>query len=136
LLEASTSAQVASWSWPGEISSRTGRPLASTRAWIFVVRPLWRDLPKKYGPYTTAYNRFNRWAQGGHLGSFDGRRDESPRRQGADDRQLDRAGTSARLWGERKSGVRCVGRSRTSSARRSRASPRFCSPSAGKPHQP
>ena len=22
----------------------------------------WRDLPEMYGPYTTAYNRFNRWA--------------------------------------------------------------------------
>jgi transposase len=22
----------------------------------------WRDLPEVYGPYTTAYNRFNRWA--------------------------------------------------------------------------
>ena len=21
----------------------------------------WRDLPARYGPYTTAYNRFNRW---------------------------------------------------------------------------
>src|SRR5215207_2466312 len=21
----------------------------------------WRDLPERYGPYTTAYNRFNRW---------------------------------------------------------------------------
>jgi transposase len=23
----------------------------------------WRDLPERYGPYTTAYNRFNRWSQ-------------------------------------------------------------------------
>jgi len=22
----------------------------------------WRDLPARYGPYTTAYNRFNRWS--------------------------------------------------------------------------
>jgi len=21
----------------------------------------WRDLPERYGPYTTCYNRFNRW---------------------------------------------------------------------------
>ncbi len=26
----------------------------------------WRDLPKAYGPYTTAYNRFNRWSKRGH----------------------------------------------------------------------
>src|SRR5438445_396769 len=25
----------------------------------------WRDLPERYGPYTTAYNRFNRWSQRG-----------------------------------------------------------------------
>lgn len=25
----------------------------------------WRDLPKEYGPYTTAYNRFNRWSRRG-----------------------------------------------------------------------
>src|SRR3954454_2773372 len=23
----------------------------------------WRDLPERYGPYTTAYNRFNRWGK-------------------------------------------------------------------------
>src|SRR5260370_34093003 len=23
----------------------------------------WRDLPERYGPYTTAYNRFNRWSR-------------------------------------------------------------------------
>jgi len=25
----------------------------------------WRDLPERYGPYTTAYNRYNRWAKQG-----------------------------------------------------------------------
>ena len=25
----------------------------------------WRDCPRKYGPYTTIYNRFNRWAKRG-----------------------------------------------------------------------
>ena len=25
----------------------------------------WRDLPTEYGPYTTAYNRFNRWSMRG-----------------------------------------------------------------------
>ena len=25
----------------------------------------WRDLPERYGPYTTIYNRFNRWAKRG-----------------------------------------------------------------------
>jgi transposase len=25
----------------------------------------WRDLPERYGPYTTVYNRFNRWTKAG-----------------------------------------------------------------------
>ena len=25
----------------------------------------WRDLPERYGPYTTAYNRYNRWGERG-----------------------------------------------------------------------
>lgn len=25
----------------------------------------WRDLPERYGPYTTVYNRYNRWAKKG-----------------------------------------------------------------------
>ena len=25
----------------------------------------WRDLPKRYGPYTTCYNRYNRWSKNG-----------------------------------------------------------------------
>jgi transposase len=25
----------------------------------------WRDLPGRYGPYTTVYNRFNRWSKAG-----------------------------------------------------------------------
>ena len=25
----------------------------------------WRDLPERYGPYTTAYNRFNPWSRRG-----------------------------------------------------------------------
>jgi len=28
----------------------------------------WRDLPERYGPYTTAYNRFNRWSRRGLWG--------------------------------------------------------------------
>lgn len=33
----------------------------------------WRDCPREYGPYTTVYNRFNRWSrQGIWLGMFEG----------------------------------------------------------------
>jgi transposase len=30
----------------------------------------WRDLPERYGPYTTAYNRFNRWSARGIWGQM------------------------------------------------------------------
>lgn len=29
----------------------------------------WRDLPVRYGPYTTVYNRFNRWSKRGVWGA-------------------------------------------------------------------
>jgi transposase len=28
----------------------------------------WRDLPERYGPHTTCYDRFNRWANSGGFG--------------------------------------------------------------------
>jgi transposase len=28
----------------------------------------WRDLPEEFGPWQTAYNRFNRWAKAGRIG--------------------------------------------------------------------
>ena len=50
---------------------RGGRPRRDDRRVLngifFVLRTgtPWRDLPERYGPYTTAYNRFNRWAKEG-----------------------------------------------------------------------
>ena len=39
----------------------------------------WRDLPERYGPYTTVYNRFNRWSrQGIWLGMFKALTGKSP----------------------------------------------------------
>src|SRR5262245_38829464 len=29
----------------------------------------WRDLPERYGPYTSAYHRFNRWSRRVSIGS-------------------------------------------------------------------
>src|SRR5436309_13693502 len=48
-----------------------GRPTQDDRRVLngifFVLRTgtPWRDLPERYGPYTTVYNRFNRWAKKG-----------------------------------------------------------------------
>jgi transposase len=39
----------------------------------------WRDLPERYGPYTTVYNRFNRWAKRGvWLRMFEALAERSP----------------------------------------------------------
>jgi transposase len=33
--------------------------------WVLRSGAPWRDLPDRYGPYTTCYNRFNRWRKAG-----------------------------------------------------------------------
>ena len=33
--------------------------------WVLRAGAPWRDLPERYGPYTTCYNRFNRWRKAG-----------------------------------------------------------------------
>ena len=56
---------------PGAEGRKNGRPRPDDRKVIngifFVLRTgtPWRDLPERYGPYTTVYNRFNRWAKAG-----------------------------------------------------------------------
>ena len=38
----------------------------------------WRDLPERYGPYTTVYNRYNRWGERGiWKGIFDALSEEA-----------------------------------------------------------
>ena len=33
--------------------------------WVLRSGAPWADLPERYGPYTTCYNRFNRWTKAG-----------------------------------------------------------------------
>lgn len=48
-----------------------GRPFRSHRVivnaifYILCTGAPWRDLPERYGPWQTAYNRFNRWRKEG-----------------------------------------------------------------------
>src|SRR5215203_4419461 len=65
---------------PGADGSRNGRPRLDDRKVLngifFILRTgsPWRDLPERYGPYTTAYNRFNRWAKRGRRAQSRSRR--------------------------------------------------------------
>jgi transposase len=55
---------------PGARRSRRVDDRRIMNAVFFVLRTgiPWRDLPERYGPYTTAYNRFNRWSARGIWG--------------------------------------------------------------------
>lgn len=52
---------------------RPGRPWRSHRQvingmlWILATGAAWRDLPKRYGPWQSVYDRFNRWRSDGTL---------------------------------------------------------------------
>jgi transposase len=41
------------------------RPLLNGILWICHTGAPWRDLPERYGPWQTVYDRFNRWRQDG-----------------------------------------------------------------------
>jgi transposase len=41
------------------------RPLLNGILWICHTGAPWRDLPQRYGPWQTVYDRFNRWRQDG-----------------------------------------------------------------------
>jgi len=47
-------------------SARVGdRKIVNAIFYVLRTGMPWRDLPARYGPYTTAYNRFNRWSRRG-----------------------------------------------------------------------
>ena len=50
---------------PRGVSRVDDRRVLNAIFWILRTSSPWRDLPERYGPYTTAYNRFNRWAKAG-----------------------------------------------------------------------
>ncbi len=58
----------------GDGTPRVGRPTQEDRRvldgifYILRTGAPWRDLPERYGPYTSVYNRFNRWAKAGVWG--------------------------------------------------------------------
>jgi transposase len=60
--------------------------------WILRSGTPWRDLPGRYGPHTTCYNRFRRWT---HAGVWDRIMDAITDTHGGDVRMID--GTSVRV---------------------------------------
>jgi transposase len=44
---------------------RNNRRVLNGIFWVLRTGAAWRDLPERYGPYTSAYNRFNRWRKAG-----------------------------------------------------------------------
>ena len=60
--------------------------------WVLRSGSPWRDLPERYGPYTTCYNRFRRWTK---AGVWDRIMDAITDAHGGDVRMID--GTSVRV---------------------------------------
>ena len=44
---------------------RDHRTMVNACFWILNTGSPWRDLPERYGPWQTAFNRFNRWRKDG-----------------------------------------------------------------------
>lgn len=75
---------------------------------FFVLRTgsSWRDLPERYGPCTTVYNRFNRWAKAGvWLRIFEVLAEQSPQSMALIDSSIIRVHQHA-AGGKRGSGSR------------------------------
>ena len=49
---------------PGR-SFRDHRAILNGMLWVLHTGAPWRDLPERYGPWKTVYERFRRWAQDG-----------------------------------------------------------------------
>lgn len=45
--------------------SRSHRKIIEGILWIFRTGAPWRDLPEEYGPWSSCFNRFNRWTAKG-----------------------------------------------------------------------
>ena len=73
-------------------TGRDNRMFVEGVLWIVRTGAPWRDLPERYGPYTTVYNRFNRWARRCLVGGVrDAGRTLAP--VPPSDRLVDRAGS-------------------------------------------
>ena len=55
------------------LREKGGRPPQNDRlfieavCWVIRTGAPWRDMPPEYGPWKTAYNRYNRWCKNGEF---------------------------------------------------------------------
>jgi len=54
------------------VKPKNNRRVLNGIFWVLRAGAPWRDLPERYGSYTTAYNRFNRWRKAGVWDRFMG----------------------------------------------------------------
>ena len=47
------------------VTAKDNRIFINGVLWIFKTGAPWRDLPERYGPWKTVYDRFNKWAKEG-----------------------------------------------------------------------
>ena len=77
---------------PGK-TSRSGQPRRDPRElinainWVARTGAPWCELPKEYGPYTTAYNNFRKWTDDGTIGRIFAK--IAPKGEETDEIQLD-----------------------------------------------
>lgn len=91
--------------------SKSNRLIVNGIVWILETGAPWRDLPKRFGPWKTVYNRFLQWSKTGIWAKV---LNELSKDRDDEYNMLDGkscACSSGRYWGK-KNGTECVGHSR------------------------
>src|ERR1700751_2087318 len=89
---------------------RDNRRVLNGIFWVLRTGAPWRDLSERHGPYTTAYNRFNRWRKAGIWDRLMAAVTKAHEGKVQMIDSSDRTGVSSCLSGSKKSGDRCLGR--------------------------
>ena len=76
---------------------RDHRVMLEAMVWRFRVGAPWRDLPERYGPWQTVYDRFNRWSADGTFDRLLARAQAEADARGEIDWQVSVDSTAAKL---------------------------------------